>query len=108
MARAAVNLVRMGILMGATLGLAAGTFLVLDLLGLSGADRFLAYLLLTTAIAGGIVLYATFVVVEHARQPLGVEEPGDGERVDRDPGNGPSSHVDPDPDDPRNGPREDP
>jgi len=77
MARTAVRLGRTALLLGAVLGFSIGTFLLLDLLELTGTDRFLAYLLVTTAIAGGLVVYATFVVVGHARQPL---NPGDESR----------------------------
>lgn len=69
------RLVRTGVLLGAVLGLSTMTFLTLDLLGLSGTQRFLAYLLLTTGIAAGMLLYVAFVVVERTRRPLDDREP---------------------------------
>jgi len=75
MGRAWTRLVRTGVLLGAVLGLATGTFLLLDVLGLTGFERFLAYLLVTTVIAAGILLYTAFVVVDRANRPLEDRDP---------------------------------
>lgn len=75
MGRAWTRLVRTGVLLGAVLGLATGTFLLLDLFGLTGFERFLTYLLVTTAIAAGILFYTAFVVVDRSNRPL--EDTGD-------------------------------
>lgn len=64
------RLLRSGASLAAVLALSVGTFLVLDLLGLRGWDRFLGYVVLTTVIAGGLLFYVASTVVEHQKRDL--------------------------------------